>query len=100
MTSEQRTLIQLSDIAGVEFECKSCKARVFYPFDSAPRRLATHCPHCGDGWFFVDPNAHPEANKPYEEVRTVILQMQKLAANPTVLAQVRLCVAGVTKDRE
>jgi hypothetical protein len=30
MTKEIRTLIELSDITGVEFECRKCEAKILY----------------------------------------------------------------------
>jgi Zn finger protein HypA/HybF involved in hydrogenase expression len=46
MTSETRTLIDLSDITGIEIECRECSAKVFYPRKKNHDRLVRQCPNC------------------------------------------------------
>jgi hypothetical protein len=49
MTIETKTTIQLSDITGIEFECKNCHSVTSWPIAVAHNPL-TRC-HCGaDQW--------------------------------------------------
>lgn len=51
MTSETRTLIDLSDITGIEIECRECSAKVFYPRKNNHDRLIRQCPNCNTDLF-------------------------------------------------
>jgi hypothetical protein len=53
MTFEQRTLIDLSDIVGVEFECHACKAKVALS-SNAERTMFWECPVCNRDWLDQD----------------------------------------------
>jgi Zn finger protein HypA/HybF involved in hydrogenase expression len=60
MTSETRTLIDLSDITGIEIECRDCTAKVFYPRKNNHERIARQCPNCNAD-LFVTRNGQSEA---------------------------------------
>jgi hypothetical protein len=49
MTIEQRTLIEIRDILGVEFECHACKAKVALAANTE-RTLFFECPVCHCDW--------------------------------------------------
>lgn len=95
MTSETRTLIELRDIAGVEFECRKCGARIFYPFKKQYERLSEQWPNCNENWFAGDATRHPTEPTTANQVKEVIFRLQKVAESPLVLAQVRLCISGL-----
>jgi len=48
VTFETKHMIELSDILGVEFECKNCKGKIVLPLDTT--RGFTDCPLCGEVW--------------------------------------------------
>ena len=49
MTIETRCLIDLSDVLGVEFQCKHCKARFLLGTDIKQTMLWS-CPLCKEDW--------------------------------------------------
>ncbi len=49
MTSEIKHTIELSDILGIEFECRHCKGKVALSLDTT--RSFPDCPLCGEEWF-------------------------------------------------
>ena len=53
MTREIRTLIDLSDIQGIEIECQNpkCKAKVMMPITSQLPRNDYRCSQCNSDWF-------------------------------------------------
>lgn len=53
MTSEVRTLIELTDILGLEIDCQACHARFVYPLSSA-RKAIHKCPNCNENWFITE----------------------------------------------
>jgi len=95
MTSEQRTLIELSDIKGIEFECRKCKARILYPLQETCKRLSEQCPNCGEPWFTPEGMRNPDFPTAADEVKKIFATLHKVATSPTVLAQVRLLVEGL-----
>lgn len=50
MTSETRTLIELSDITGVEITCSGCGYGAYYPIAKFTE-LESFCPQCKIAWF-------------------------------------------------
>jgi DNA-directed RNA polymerase subunit RPC12/RpoP len=92
MSREIRTLIELSDITGVEFECRKCGAKVLYPFRKEYERPAERCPSCGEPWFADAGMQHPSASSTADQVKKVIASMMTMAASPLVHAQVRLAI--------
>jgi hypothetical protein len=91
MTSEHRTLIDLTDITGVEFECTHCGAKVLYPFDRHDR-LIDQCPNCHEHWLVDSPMRHPSAATTADGVKKVIASLHLLSKDPMVRARVRLLV--------
>lgn len=51
MTREIRTLIDLSDIQGIEIECQKCNAKMMLPITSQLAHNDGRCPHCHAEWF-------------------------------------------------
>lgn len=97
MTSETRTLIELTDIAGIEFECRKCGAKVLYPLAKHHDRLADICPNCYEPWFLNPANQHPSSPTTADGVKRVIVGLHNLAKSELVSAQVRLLVNGLPK---
>jgi hypothetical protein len=52
MTSEQRVLIEISDIAGIEIECPNpkCQVRYYVPVQRQ-NPVTANCPLCSAKWF-------------------------------------------------
>jgi len=92
MTIEHRTLIELTDITGIEFECQHCTAKVLYPFENNYKRLAENCPNCNETWLSRDDKLHPGAPQTVDGVRELISDLRKVASSPFVRAHVRLYV--------
>jgi len=46
---EQRNLITLEEIAGIQLECGECHAKIIVPI-SDKRPLADKCRHCSEPW--------------------------------------------------
>jgi hypothetical protein len=98
MTSETRTLIELTDILGIEFGCQKCGAKILYPFRKQYDCLAEYCPNCNALWFITAGVRHPTEPTTADEVKRVIASLRKIAESPLVLAQVRLCIEGLPKQ--
>ena len=49
MTVQKRTLIEPSDIIGIEYECSHCGSRYLVQVIRFDRRVA-HCPNCHEPW--------------------------------------------------
>jgi hypothetical protein len=50
MTAEHRLVIEVSDIAGFEFECPRCETRMFVPIAKYDG-LSLACANCRERWF-------------------------------------------------
>ena len=98
MTSEQRTLIELLDITGIEFGCRKCGAKILYPV-AKHDRLSEQCPNCYEPWFITPDNQHPSTPTTAEGVKNIIASLHKLAQSPLILAQVRMVVAGLPTSK-
>jgi hypothetical protein len=48
MTIQQRTFIELEDIAGIEYTCKHCGAEYLVPIGHLDR-VINQCPNCKEG---------------------------------------------------
>ena len=92
MTSENRTLLELADIAGVEFECRKCGAKVLYPMEKQYDRLADTCPNCSEPWFADNPNRNPAEPSISERVKRTLSSLRAIGASAEIRAQVRLYV--------
>ena len=53
MTSETRTLVDVSDISGIELN--KCGAKILYPLEKYQIALS-QCPNCNDHWFLGNEN--------------------------------------------
>ncbi len=93
MTSENRTLLELSDILGIEFQCPRCEARVLYPFTKSIDRMIDRCPNCLEPWFTENPHLPAQRGPVAEEVRLVVLALRDLIERKDVIARVKLHVA-------
>jgi hypothetical protein len=93
MTSEHRTLIELVDITGIEFECKNCTAKILYPLQESYKRLSEQCPNCLEPWF-AKGSMNPNVPTPADEVKKIFATLHKVATSPQILAQVRLCIVA------
>ncbi len=92
MTLEHRTLIELTDITGLEFECPHCKTKVFYPLKEKPYRLAQNCPNCNETWLAIDDKT-ASARHTGEAVLELITNLRRAAESPFVRANIRLQIA-------
>jgi hypothetical protein len=94
MTSETRTMVELKDVLGVEFECPKCHFKVLYPAASSFERLATKCPHCYEPWFLI-----PEGPQGEETLDDVVKQwltvMRNLPTRKDMFATMRLHVSNI-----
>jgi hypothetical protein len=99
MTSEQRMLIELTDITGIEFACPHCKVKILYPLQGDYKRMSEKCPNCFEPWFGLDPTRHPDSPTPADEAKKVFATLHKVATSPLVLAHVRLCISGTVEQK-
>jgi len=91
MTSENRTLIELSDIAGVEFECPKCGTKVLYPMEKSDR-LADKCPNCFEPWLENDPSARPGGQTISERIQRTFASFRGIATSAEVKAKVKVWI--------
>lgn len=56
MTNQTKTFINLGEIAGFHFDCKTCGVELTVPFGADFTRMKTahKCPGCGDSWLAVN----------------------------------------------
>ncbi len=96
MTSEQRTLIELTDITGIEFECPAadCKAKILYPFQAEYKRLSEQCPNCGRPWFGARPERYQDSPTPAAQAKQLFAALHKIANDQLLQAHVRLSIAA------
>jgi hypothetical protein len=89
MTSELRTLIDLTDVLGLEFECSHCHGTVLQPLhgDSSRKKLY-HCPICGDPWYPTE-----RSTDAADTVAAFIVTFKNLAKHKDILAKMRLCIS-------
>jgi hypothetical protein len=92
MTSEVRTLIEFTDIIGIEFECPKCAAKILYPLDKHYDRLLSLCPNCDQTWFDTNDRIHPAEPQVIDQVTNLIAHFRKLVARTDIHAHVRIQV--------
>lgn len=97
MTSENRILIELTDIKAVEYECPKCGAKIAYPLDKLYDRLADYCPNCNEAWFVDNLNRPPGTPSIAQQTRSVFVTLQKLKEYAGVQVRIRLQVDGLQK---
>jgi predicted nucleic acid-binding Zn-ribbon protein len=94
MMNEQRTLIELTDIIGVEFECAKCGAKVLYPLAKHYNRILSQCPNCNENWLDYNPKIHPADPQLNQQVVNIIAQLRSLGERPDLHAHVRVHVSN------
>jgi hypothetical protein len=94
MTSENRMLIELGDLAEIEFECPNpkCEAKVTYPLASPPGRLMDKCPNCFEPFYTPVPPIPQRDPVLCESLLRWIEQLCKLRDNKDVKAKLRFHV--------
>ena len=92
MTSENRTLIEFSDLAAIEFVCPKCDARVTYPLAKPPDRIMDRCPNCFEPFFTPHPPVPQRDPVICEQFVNWIEQLCKLRDNQNVRAKLRFHV--------
>ena|SRR2546423_15320284 len=60
MTIETRTLIEVTDMMAIEFECPHCHIRYSVKLESGADRNVHDCPNCNEHWFTDN---HPISTK-------------------------------------
>jgi DNA-directed RNA polymerase subunit RPC12/RpoP len=70
MTVETTNFIDFGDIAGVEFQCGTCGAKV--TFTVAGSKFLVSCPLCGSEWLDTD-------TQEAEAIRTLVNSLRKAA---------------------
>jgi uncharacterized protein (DUF983 family) len=98
MTTETRTLIELKDIKGIEFECPHCGSKTLYTLEKQFQRLVDGCPNCNEDWFAPkSPVAHPSTPTVAKQVLEGLIGFQKLLTRADIFAHVRLHIADGSK---
>jgi hypothetical protein len=89
MTSEHRTLIDLADVLGIEFQCHKCDATVLQPLhgDSSRKKLYS-CPVCGEPWYLTQRSTDAP-----DVVAVFIDTFKSLTDHKDIFAKTRLCVS-------
>lgn len=92
MTSETRTLIDFSDIAGVEIECldPQCGAKIVYPRNN--HRIAKQCPNCNANLFLYGANGQSDSLNHITALSEIIDYLARHASAADLRAHVRLHV--------
>jgi hypothetical protein len=90
MTSETRTFVEATDIAGIEVECQQCHSTIFYPIAALEeaKKLIANCPQCNHSLFDV---ATTNPQSPYIQYPSypAINDLQKIAAGLRSLVRER-----------
>jgi len=99
MTSEIRTAFELSDIAGIEIECRECHASILYPTDERNQeRVVAQCPNCGVRLFVITRTAAGEGSVTIEQLKSLMRTLKLLAAPSTEEhAHIRIQVKPVSQ---
>jgi hypothetical protein len=93
MTSETRTMVDISDIIGVEIECQECMAKIAYPREKNQERIAQRCPNCNVDLFILTIERGGQGSVSMEQVRSLMRIIRFLATPGADLkANVRLNV--------
>ena len=90
MATETRTFLKLSDISGVEFECRKCGAKILYPIKKHYDPLPENCPSCSAPLFDNNPNLPSDQPQIVELVQKTLISLHNISDTPAVHAQVRL----------
>jgi hypothetical protein len=90
MTSENRTLVELKDVLGVEFECSKCQSKFLYSLSNQHQRLLDKCPNCFEPWFMQSleiPFNQPSLG---DQISSWMNGMRNISLHQGVKAKVRL----------
>jgi len=100
MTSETRTFIEATDIAGVEMECPKCFSTIFYPIAALEeaKNIPSNCPQCNRVMFDVLPT-NPESHYVQFPSYPAINDLQKIAAGLRSLVRERTDIHTQIKFR-
>lgn len=99
MTSEMRTLIELSDVSGIEMECPKCHVKTTFPI-AEPANFTVSCPYCNKPWFDGTPDKYTGKNvfPAFESLQAVASHLRALTNTRTdVHALVRLHINTAPK---
>jgi hypothetical protein len=93
---ETRRLIELSEIAGLEFTCPKCELKITYPLN-AEYSLASKCPACNSFLMTVKPPAQGSTSSP-ERLREALKNLHNLASSLALTTgNVRLALRETTQ---
>src|ERR1700727_2730759 len=92
VATETRTFIKLSDLSGIEFECRNCNAKILYPIQTHYQPLSEKCPSCHKPLFDNNPDLPSDQPQIVELVQKTIISLHNISETPAVRAQVRLYV--------
>jgi phage FluMu protein Com len=92
MATETRTFINLSDLSGIEFECRNCNAKILYPIQKHYQPLSEKCPSCKKPLFDNNPELPSDQPQIVELVQKTIISLHNISETPAVKAHVRLYV--------
>jgi DNA-directed RNA polymerase subunit RPC12/RpoP len=94
MTAKLRTLIELRDIIGIEYECANCHTRYGVLIDSFARRT-TQCPNCRLEWMEGgEPIGDGISN---DQLLSQLIERLKLVQGRTFGAAIRFEINGDAK---
>jgi hypothetical protein len=102
MTKETRTLVELSDILGVEMECPKCKAKLLIPMDAHMLRFGPQCFQCGADWFGASMDATGGlVSTAVEQIKRLISNINQLASKDRsdIHAPIRLHIGGLEEQQ-
>ena len=96
MTSENRLMVEITDITGIELECRECSAKIFYPVEKNQERIAQQCPNCNANLFVLSMEQGTHGSVSMEQVRLLMRVIRFLAKPGADLhANVRLNVKQI-----
>src|SRR5258706_10464969 len=81
MTIENRVLIDLAEIAGIEVECRECSAKVLYPIEKNHERIGRQCPNCNGNLFTLTRTTSGEGSVSIEQIK-LLMRVLKFLAHP------------------
>jgi uncharacterized paraquat-inducible protein A len=99
MTSETRTVIEITDIAGIQIECRECKAMISYPIIKSHEKIASRCPNCNADLFTLTQNVAAPASSETIQALTALIRVLRHFEKPSpdLQANLRLQLAAEKK---
>ena len=95
MTKETRTLVEITDIDGLDFECPKCGTRITYPLATFPREINTRCPGCPQDWFVGDIKIPGNPTYGPVAIAKLVEALQDLPNRADIHAHVRLHMRNI-----